>query len=65
MLNNIRIFSEFFIDENIRFKENGLETIELLGKDVQIDEKIKEIENKIKKIDDLLEKKDLSVFADN
>lgn len=64
-LNNIRIFSEFFIDENIRFKENGLETIVLLGEDVQIDDKITEIENKIKEVDELLEKIDLSVFNDN
>lgn len=64
MLNNIRVFSEFFIDENIRFKKNGLETIVLLGEDVQIDSEITEIENKMKDIDELISKIDLSVYED-
>lgn len=64
-LNNIRVFSEFFIDDNIRFKKNGLETIVLLGEDVQIDDKISDIENDIKEKVELLEKIDLSIFEDN
>lgn len=64
MLNNIRVFSEFFIDENIRFKKKGLETIVLIGEDVQIDSEITEVENEMKNIDEMISKIDLSVYED-
>ena len=63
-LNNIRVFSEFFVDENIRFKENGLETIVLLGEDVKIDDEITRVEKEIQEIKRSLEKIDLSVYED-
>ena len=50
-LENIRIFSERFVDENIRFKEKGLDTIILLGEDVDVDDQIKIIEEKLEGIE--------------
>ena len=41
---NIYVFDEKYIDDNIKFKEDGLDTIVMLGKEVNLDKKIEEIE---------------------
>lgn len=63
-LENIRIFSEFFIDENIRFKDSGLDTIILLGEDVKIDDEIEKNVSLLKVINESLMDCDLSIFDD-
>lgn len=53
---NIYVFDQKFIDENIKFKNDGLDTIVMLGSQVDLDEKIKELEENIsvkqKELDD-------------
>lgn len=53
---NIYVFDQKFIDENIRFEDNGLDTIVMLGSQVDLDERIKELEENIsvkrKELDD-------------
>lgn len=53
---NIYVFDQKFIDENIRFEDNGLATIVMLGSQVDLDERIKELEENIsvkrKELDD-------------
>lgn len=39
-IQNIHVYSEFFVDENIKFKEDGLDTIILLGEDVKVDDEL-------------------------
>lgn len=43
----IHVFDQKFIDENIRFEENGLDTIVMLGRQVELDKKIKKLEDTI------------------
>ena len=53
---NIYVFDQKFIDENIKFKDDGLDTIVMLGSQVDLDERIKELEENIsvkrKELDD-------------
>lgn len=63
--NNIFVYSEKFIDENIRFKSEGLETIVLLGDNLSIDDKIKDLKENIIKKRGELDSYDLSIYDDN
>lgn len=45
--NNIFVYSEKFIDNNIKFKSEGLETIVLLGDNLNIDDKINSLKENI------------------
>lgn len=53
---NIYVFDQKFIDENIKFKDDGLDTIVMLGSQVELDARIKELEENIsikrKELDD-------------
>lgn len=51
--NNIFMFNEDFVDKNIKTKQIGLDTIIVLGKQVEIDNKIEEIK---KELEDLKNK---------
>ena len=42
---NIQVFNELFINNKIRFKEIGLDTIVLLGEDLKLDKELEKIEN--------------------
>ena len=46
--NSIHVFNEKFIDSNIKIEENGINSIVMFGKQVDIDNKIKEKESKQK-----------------
>jgi wobble nucleotide-excising tRNase len=61
-LNSLLVFNEEYINNKIRFKENGVESIVLIGESVEIDKKIEllkieeaEIGNKISEVNDWLE----------
>lgn len=63
--NNIFVYSEKFIDNNIKFKSEGLETIVLLGDNLNIDDKINSLKENITKKQDELNRYDLSIYDDN
>lgn len=44
---NIYVFDQKFIDENIRIEDDGLDTIVMLGSQVELDKKIKKLEDTI------------------
>jgi wobble nucleotide-excising tRNase len=73
-LNSLLVFNEEYINNKIRFKENGVESIVLIGESAEIDKKIEllkieeaEIDNKIEEVDKWLEqngeKNNISHFA--
>lgn len=43
----IHVFDQKFIDDNIRFEENGLDTIVMVGSQVELDKEIKKLEHDI------------------
>lgn len=49
---SVFIFDEEFIRENVRMKGNGLETIVMMGEQVELDEMIAEKEKILKKLED-------------
>ncbi len=51
----IFIYNERFIDENVKFKENGLDTIVLLGEDALVDEKLIEKKEELVKLEEKIE----------
>lgn len=61
---NIYVFDEHFIDENVKINRKGIDTIVMLGEQVELDSKIKEAESKyeeiVSKIKALNERKDLA-----
>lgn len=62
---NIKIYSEFFIDNNVKFKSIGLDTIILLGESVEVDKEIEENEKNLKEIEEKIKSIDLSVYEDS
>src|SRR5699024_10627084 len=60
--NNIFVFNEDFVDKNIKTKQIGLDTIIVLGKQVEIDNKIEEIK---KELEDLKNKGEKQRNIDN
>ena len=66
---NIYVFDEHFIDENVRINKSGLDTIVMLGAQVEYDAKIREVTNKQtqtrKELEDLNEKKSKQDSAQN
>lgn len=57
-LKRIFVYSEDFIDENVKFNESGLKSIIMFGKQIELDDKIKEKEDLLKKYKDELTKSD-------
>lgn len=57
-LKRIFVYSESFIDKNVKFNESGLKSIIMFGKQVELDDIIKEKENLLKKYEDELVKSD-------
>ena len=53
---SVFIFDEEFIRENVRMKGNGLETIVMMGEQVELDELIAEKEKILRKLEDDLKK---------
>lgn len=51
----VYVFDQKFIDENIRFKENGLNTIVMLGSQLELDKQIEELEKKLNEKKDKLD----------
>lgn len=49
-LRRIFVYSENFIDKNVKFNESGLKSIIMFGKQVELDDKIKEKEDLLKNI---------------
>lgn len=49
-LRRIFVYSENFIDKNVKFNESGLKSIIMFGKQVELDDKIKEKEDLKKNI---------------
>ena len=43
----IHVFDQKFIDDNIRFEEDGLDTIVMVGSQVELDKRIKQLEHDI------------------
>lgn len=60
-LKRIFVYSENFIDKNVKFNENGLKSIIMFGKQVELDDKIKEKEDLLKKYKDELTKSDYKI----
>lgn len=46
---NIHVFNEAFINENVQFRDKGLESIVLLGEQVDLQQRIEEIQDNIQK----------------
>ena len=57
-LRRIFVYSENFIDKNVKFNESGLKSIIMFGKQVELDDKIKEKEDLLKKYKSELTKSD-------
>lgn len=57
-LRRIFVYSENFIDKNVKFNESGLKSIIMFGKQVELDDKIKEKEDLLKKYNSELTKSD-------
>lgn len=57
-LKRIFVYSENFIDKNVKFNESGLKSIIMFGKQVELDGKIKEKEDLLKKYKNELTKSD-------
>ena len=57
-LRRIFVYSENFIDKNVKFNESGLKSIIMFGKQVELDDKIKEEEDLLKKYKSELTKSD-------
>lgn len=57
-LKRIFVYSENFIDKNVKFNESGLKSIIMFGKQVELDDKIKEKEDLLKKYKNELTKSD-------
>lgn len=57
-LKRIFVYSENFIDKNVKFNESGLKSIIMFGKQVELDGKIKEREDLLKKYKNELTKSD-------
>jgi exonuclease VII small subunit len=60
----IFIFDEDFIDDNIRFKSNdGLETIVMIGDQIDVEEEIKSIKGKVASLEKTIENIDINVYT--
>lgn len=57
---NLFIFDEDYINKNVRVDKEGLDTIVLFGKQVEIEEKLKQKENSIKEKQQELDKENIS-----
>lgn len=57
-LKRIFVYSENFIDKNVKFNESGLKSIIMFGKQVELDDKIKEKEDLLKNYKNELTKSD-------
>lgn len=55
---SIYVFNEDYIDEKIKFQEEGINTIVLLGKHKELEEKIQTVETRIKEIREKYDRKD-------
>ncbi|MBO0467485.1 AAA family ATPase [Enterococcus plantarum] len=58
---NVFIFDEDYIEKKVKVREEGLDTIVLIGDQVYVDEKIKEVKQEIKKLTKEKEKQDVIV----
>ena len=54
----IYIFNEEYIDKNVRFKEDALETVVMLGETGELDDKLKEARERTEKLSSELEEKE-------
>lgn len=60
------VFDEEYIDKNIKFREEGLDTIIMIGHQVKLEDEIKGTKNKLDKIkNDLVQKKEIISKIEN
>lgn len=60
------VFDEDYIDKNIKFREEGLDTIIMVGHQVKLEDEIKDKKNKLEKMEnDLVQKKEILSKIEN
>lgn len=60
------VFDEEYIDKNIKFREEGLDTIIMVGHQVKLEDEIKDKKNKLEKVEnDLVQKKEILSKIEN
>lgn len=60
------VFDEEYIDKNIKFREEGLDTIIMVGHQVKLEDEIKDKKNKLEKMEnDLVQKKEILSKIEN